>query len=125
MYEFTCKWCGKKHIEKTSGKTEKLFCDMNCFKAYNNYRRDAKEQAMEKRRSTPKNSDTITPESQCQRCVYGLRLDGSWCCNYWEIMQCTRHSLHPEGLPGECQEFERRTKGRKRIGITVKRKQRK
>jgi hypothetical protein len=125
MYEFMCKWCGKKQVEATSGRTHKLFCDATCLKAYNNYRREATAQAKKEHRCISKYSDTITPESQCQLCVYGTSVGGTWCCDYWEIMQCTRHSLHPEGLPGECQEFERRTKGRKRNGMTVKRKQRK
>ena len=109
MYEFVCKNCGKKQEVWHEHGVEKMFCDRKCWSEYQQKKRKVAEQEKRKNGLTP----AKTPEEQCQKCVYGSQTGGFWGCSYFEIMDCTRHSLHPGGLPDECKEFERKRRGRK------------
>ena len=100
MYEFECKNCGKKHTELHAKGPRKMFCDRKCWSEYR------------KKEKTP--TPAKTPEEQCVKCLYS-HVYGKICgCGYYSIMGHTRHSLHPEGLPDECQEYEPKTPKRTR-----------
>lgn len=109
MYEFVCKNCGKKQTAWHVHGCEKMFCDRKCWSEYNQKHRKVAEQHKRINGLTPPK----TPESQCQKCMYGSQIGRTWGCSFFEIMGYTRHSLHPEGLPDECQEFERKRRGRR------------
>lgn len=108
-YETLCPNCGKPiRPELLRENKARKFCNRQCWSEYNEKKKALAEKQKVHRTLTP----AKTPEEQCQKCRYGGSIGGTWCCSYFEIVGHTRHSLHPEGLPDECQEFEKRKRGR-------------
>jgi hypothetical protein len=106
QYETICPNCGKVVPEEVDGNRKGKFCNRNCYLEFNKRKREA---AKRKDALTP----AKTPEEQCERCQYGSLIGGMWGCSYFEITDHARLPLHPGGLPDECQEFERRKRGRR------------
>lgn len=121
MYEFTCKYCGKTNVARTKNKTQKVFCNSTCQKAYYRDLRQKRDADYAKFQASHCMSAPKTPEYQCRTCKYGVVLGGGFaCCGYFEFTGHTRHSLHPEGLPDICQEFEPKKRKRSKQPIKVK-----
>ena len=116
MYEFVCRNCGKREVyPRVTNRQHSVYCDKKCQREYQERRRtEDAQKAKEKQRAKNALSLPKIPASQCAKCVYGLQIGGLWGCGYLFYMGHTRHSLHPEGLPDECQEFERRVVKRRR-----------
>lgn len=98
---------------------QRKFCCRKCWQEFHAKNRALRELA-EKQKIHHTLSPVRTPPEQCERCRYGQCIGGNWCCNYFEATDRTRHSLHPEGLPDVCQEFEKRKRGRKPKPIKIK-----
>lgn len=122
MDEFVCKNCGKRNrFISLDCKTDPVFCNKQCQQEWWKKNRDAaKKEAAEKKRQHYTLTKTKTPESQCRRCKYGTQIGDRYGCRYFEVKgHTTRHFLHPEGLPDECQEFKPKRKRRKPTGIVI------
>ena len=120
-YYGLCPNCGKEFpLFHKKYRMERKYCSNECRREFEQKRMAANE-AMRKaaRASAHLLGATKTPPEQCKKCQYGGYVGGMWGCNYFEITKHTRHSLHPEGLPDECQEFEKKKRGRPK-GIQVK-----
>lgn len=110
MYEFVCRNCGKHNTGVVAqNRTPKVFCNRQCFEEYQKKRKAAKENKAKRYALSPQK----TPPEQCEKCRYGCLIGRIQGCGYFDIPGNTsRLLLHPEGLPDECQEFERRKRGR-------------
>jgi hypothetical protein len=121
MYDFICKNCGKKHTRATQNAPNQKFCDRNCWSEYNKKKMQAEAEAKKQEQlERRKRRTTITPASQCEKCIYGYSIASVWCCGHFEIAGYTRHSLHPEGLPAECQEYQPKKGARKKRSPKIK-----
>ena len=116
-YETLCPNCGKPiRPELLAENKDGKFCNRQCWREYH----DKKKALAEKYKVSHTMTRPKTPEEQCKKCRYGNNIGGTWGCSYFEITGHTRHSIHPEGLPDECQEFQRRKRGRKPKSMTIK-----
>lgn len=103
MHERDCKNCGKKML--IGAWSNQLYCSDQCRKQFKKKRlAEQKPQLL---------SLTKTPSEQCRKCQFGHMMGGFLGCGYIFIQGHSRHSLHPGGLPDECQEFQCRRRGRR------------
>ena len=124
MYEFVCRNCGKREMyPRVTNRQHSVYCDKKCQQEWWEKKRaeDAKK-AAESRRAKNALSETKTDPMQCAKCVHGLLIGDRFGCGYMFFMGHTRHSLHPDGLPDECQEYERKTSKRKRNQPKIKKR---
>lgn len=105
-----CPNCGNILYMRPNGQVN-IFCNHKCQIEYGEKKRMAKKQ---KQLETAAMRKAPIPERQCGQCMYGFEFGSQMGCIYFEITGHTRHSLHPGGMPKECQEFKRRRKGRTR-----------
>lgn len=122
MYEVTCLYCGTVKVYDSYGPHPMKFCNAKCQAAMAAKRKREKHLRQKEGRIVAKLSPTITPESQCKKCRYGLNVGQLLCCSYFEIMGTTRLKKHNLKLPSECQEFEPKTRANNRTEMTVKQK---
>lgn len=114
-----CPYCGKE-ISPLDLKTnrERKFCNRQCWTDYYKRKREAEE--VKKQKALRYMDRPKTPEEKCKRCRWGCSIGGIWGCIYFDVEEHhARLVLHPEGLPDECQEFERKKRGRKPKSITI------
>lgn len=120
-YETLCPNCGKPiRPELLAENKDRKFCNRQCWSEYNEKKAAEKQRKKMLIRQQHYLTRPKTPEEQCKKCRYGSYIGGMWCCNYFEVAKHSRHSIHPEGLPDECQEFQRRKRGRKPKQITIR-----
>lgn len=119
MVDFVCLNCGKSNeINQAFGqKYERKFCDRKCYLEYMAKKKRAKE-AVTKEKTRLRTR--LTPEQQCRKCANGFDYGGRYGCGYVYTHDHSRLSLHPEGMPAECQEFTPKKRSRQGRGKYIK-----